>query len=108
MNKLSLALSAMLLLCTVARAGAATDPQREEMQRTLNAQTMASPFNAGDIKKAQEYAEDALKKNIPPPAQPPAYWQPGWSCASLAGYAYYSYYDYRDCVYYHRYYGHYW
>lgn len=81
---------------------------REEMQRALNQQVMAVPFNPGDIKKAQGYAEQAKKDGVVPAQQPPAYWQPGWTCGSLVGYAYYNYGDYRNCVYYNHYYGRYW
>ena len=84
------------------------DAERAERQRALNAEALASPFNAGDIKNAQAYAEDALKKGIVPVGQPPRYWQPGWDCGALTRYRYYSYSDYRDCVYHYRYYGRYW
>lgn len=78
------------------------------MQRALNAEVASSPFNPGDIKKAQQYADEALKKGIAPITQAPVYWQPGWTCASLTHYLYYRYSDYRNCVYHHRYYGRYW
>jgi hypothetical protein len=81
---------------------------REDMQRALNKETMATAFNPGDIKKAQAYAEEAKKQNVPPPAQPPAYWVPGWTCANMISYAGYAYGDYQGCVYYHHYYGRYW
>lgn len=108
---------AFLLLGTAAAAGTHgaalagdDDAAREEMQRKLNAEVMATPFNPGDIKKAEAWAEDAKKQGVAPQPQPPSYWQPGWTCASLIGYRayYYSYSDYRNCVYYHRYYGRYW
>jgi len=84
------------------------DAAREEVQKALNAQVMSTPFNAGDIKKAEAYAVEAKRKNLQPVAQPPAYWLPGWTCASIASHAYYSYVAYRDCVYYHHYHGRYW
>jgi hypothetical protein len=96
------------LLCLASATATAEDPAAEEMQRRLNEEVMASHFNAGDIKKAEAYAEDALKKGIPPVTAAPSYWQPGWTCDYLGSYRYYNYYDYRNCVYYHHYYGRYW
>jgi hypothetical protein len=84
------------------------DAAREEMQRKLNAETMATPFNPGDIKKATAYAEEAKRQNVVPVSQAPSYWMQGWTCASMSGYAYYNYTAYRDCVYYHHYHGRYW
>jgi hypothetical protein len=84
------------------------DKAREEMQRKLNESVMSSPFNAGDIKKAQAWAEDAKKQGVAPVPQAPSYWRPGWSCSNLTAYAYYNYMDYRNCVYHHYYYGRYW
>lgn len=87
---------------------ASADAARAEMQRSLNAEVLASAFNAGDVKKAEAYADDALKRGLQPVAQPPDYWQPGWDCAALTRYRYYVYSHYRDCIYYHRHYGRYW
>jgi hypothetical protein len=84
------------------------DKAREDMQRQLNQQVMSAPFNAGDIKKAEEYSENAKKEGVVPAAQGPAYWAPGWTCANIAAYRYYAYGDYQNCVYYHYYYGRYW
>jgi hypothetical protein len=93
------------------RAGAAdkdADAAREEMQKALNKEVMASPFNAGDINKATAYALDAKKQGLVPVPQGPTYWQPGWTCANMTVSPYYSYSSYRNCVYYHHYYGRYW
>lgn len=103
----------VFLACVLAAAPALADdpPQaqtKEQMQRSLNQQVMSSPFNAGDIAKAQAFAEDAFRRHIVPVARPPAYWVPGWTCANLTTYAYYSYPDYQNCVYYHYYYHRYW
>jgi hypothetical protein len=81
---------------------------REDMQRALNKEVMAAPFNPGDIKRAQAYAEEAKKLNVQPVAQPPSYWVPGWTCANMISYSGYFYGDYQSCVYYHHYYGRYW
>lgn len=97
----------VLVLCALSLPAGA-ESEMEAMQKRLNAEALASPFNAGDIKKADAYAEDALKKKVEPVAIAPSYWQPGWSCGHLTSYRYYNYYDYRNCVYYHRYYGRYW
>jgi hypothetical protein len=94
--------------CAAAIAADDAEKAREEMQRQLNQQVMSAPFNAGDIKKAESYAEEAKKQGVVPVPQPPRYWAPGWTCANLTGYAYYNYGDYRNCIYYHHYYGRYW
>jgi hypothetical protein len=100
----------LAVLNFLAGSAAAQDTQksREDMQRDLNAAVMATPFNPGDIKKAQAYAEEAKKQNVQPVAQPPAYWVPGWTCANMIHYAAYNYADYRGCVYHYHYYGRYW
>lgn len=95
----------VMLLCQGMPAGA--ESAAEAMQRQLNAEVLSSPFNPGDVKKAEAYADEALKNKVQPVAAP-SYWQPGWSCSNLTYYRYYSYYDYRNCIYYHRYYGRYW
>jgi hypothetical protein len=84
------------------------DAAKEEMQRALNSEVMSTPFNPGDAKKAQLYAEESKRRNVLPVAHPPSYWLPGWTCTTLTAYRYYSYAAYRDCVYYHHYYGRYW
>jgi hypothetical protein len=99
---------AAALIPLAAFAGESADKAREDMQRALNEQVMATPFNPGDIRKAQAWAEEAKKQNVAPVAQPPSYWQPGWTCGHLTGYAGYYYGDYRNCIYYHHYYGRYW
>lgn len=93
-------------LCTA--PALADDATRRAMQEQLNAEVMSRPFNAGDVQKAEQYAADALKRNIKPVSTPPPYWQKGWTCANLTGYRYYNYSHYRNCVYYNRYYGSYW
>ncbi|MET0382584.1 MAG: hypothetical protein ABW032_04090 [Burkholderiaceae bacterium] len=109
MSKLNLALIVALAgAAGPAAAAADEDQQRADMQRALNAQVMSQPFDPGDMAKANAYAAEAKKANTPPVMQPPAYWVPGWTCASLSGYQYYQYNDYRNCVYYHYYYHRYW
>jgi hypothetical protein len=97
-----------LWMISQATSAAANDAAREEMQRALNAETMASPFNPGDVNRALAFAQDAKRRNVVPVQQPPSYWMPGWTCASMTGYAHYDYSAYRNCVYYHHYYGRYW
>ena len=76
----------------------------EAMQDVMNQQTMDKPFNAGDQTALDAYLLEALKKGHPPPQKkPPMNWQPGWTCSNLQ----YSYHEYRNCLHYHRYYGHY-
>ncbi len=102
------ALAAWVGMAAVADEGSPTDKARDDLQRALNQQVMATPFNPGDIKKAQGYAEQAKKEGVLPVQQAPAYWQPGWTCGSLIAYQYYHYGDYRNCIYYNHYYGRYW
>lgn len=75
----------------------------EAMQKAMNQQTMERPFNPGDKAALDAYLAQALKSGLPPPQQAPANWQPGWTCNNLMN----SYYQYRNCLHYHRYYGHY-
>jgi hypothetical protein len=76
----------------------------EAMQKAMNQKTMERPFNAGDQAALDVYLAQALKSGLPPPQQqPPSNWQPGWTCNNLMS----SYYQYRNCLHYHRYYGHY-
>ncbi len=75
-----------------------------KMQQQLNAQVMQKPFTVEDTAKLDAYIKEAMKKDMKPEEKPPVAWQPGWTCANLM----YSYYDYRNCMYYYRYYGHYW
>jgi hypothetical protein len=97
-----------VLLLSFFQSSVRADAARDEMQKSLNAEVMNSPFDPGDVAKAKAYAEEAVKKAIPPTAVAPTYWQPGWTCSDLTSYRYYRYYDYRNCIYYHRYYGRYW
>lgn len=78
-----------------------------EMQRQLNAEVMAQPFDPGDVAKVDAYIKDALAKDIKPVTKAPSYWQPGYTCNHIRRY-HYSYRAYRNCLYHHRYYGRYW
>ena len=109
MNRRLIAVALLGAVISPARGGDGHDSKAQaDLQKQLNQQVMSSPFNAGDIKKAEAYAEEAKKANVQLVPRPPAYWGPGWTCANLTSYRYYYYNDYRNCVYYHRYYGHYW
>lgn len=102
------ALACLAALPAGAANDAAGDAAREAMQRALNERTMAAAFNPGDVAKAQTWAEQARRVNVAPVTAPPAYWNPGWTCANLTAYPGYIYNDYRNCIYYHHYYGRYW
>lgn len=84
-----------------ASAGESEDPV--EMQKQLNQGVMEKPFSVEDAAKIDAYITDAMKKDIKPQQTPPASWRSGYTCADLQ-----DYYEYRDCLYYYRYYGHYW
>ncbi len=102
-------LVACLSVCTltltwsgVLQAGEKED--MEAMQKQLNQNVFERPFNPGDKASIDAYLEQAIKSGtLPPQQQPPANWQPGWTCNNLMG----SYLQYRNCLHYHRYYGHY-
>lgn len=101
-----------LLLCLISvytgPALADKESDMAEIQRQLNAEVMAQPFDPGDPAKVDAYVREAMKKDLKPRTTAPDYWQPGWSCNHLTRYRHYRYTDYRDCVYHHRYYGRYW
>ena len=105
MNKLISMVLAMGLLLQAAVTLASEEEDMAEMQRQLNADVMAQPFDADDAARIDAYVRDAMKKDLKPPAAPPVYWQSGWSCADIR---YRSYRDYRNCIYYQRYYGRIW
>ncbi|MBI5719221.1 MAG: hypothetical protein HZC37_16260 [Burkholderiales bacterium] len=97
-----------MLLSLAAHATDDADRAREEAQRALNEHVIAQPFNPGDVRKAQAYAEQAKKEGVKPVAVAPTHWQPGWSCSNLTVHPAYAYADYRNCVYYFHVYGRYW
>lgn len=78
-----------------------------EMQRQLNAEVMAQPFDPGDIAKVDAYIKESMAKGIKPAGKAPSYWQPGYTCDYIRRYRY-RYNSYRNCLYHHRYYGRYW
>ncbi len=89
----------------LAQSKAAPESERERMQRQLNEQVMAAPFSVEDQAKIDAYVKNAMEKNLKPVANPPAYWRPGYTCASIYSYGWRAY---GDCSYYHRYHGRYW
>jgi len=105
--------TSIILVCAIALAmfvgfQVQASDTRAEMQRQLNEEVMSSPFDPGDVEKAEAWAKEAMKKDLKPVKVAPEYWQPGWTCSNLMHYRYYRYRHYRDCIYYHRYYGRYW
>jgi hypothetical protein len=103
----SVAGSLLLLGLTVSWHGTVSAGEKEDMaamQKQLNQSVLERPFNPGDKATIDAYLEQALKKGTPPPQQqPPANWQPGWTCNNLM----YSFSQYRNCLHYHQYYGRY-
>ncbi len=98
-----IAASALTLLTATGWAGEAED--LAEMQRQLNADVMAQPFDPADVARVDAYIEQAMKDNLQPQTQKPNWWQPGYTCNDAYRYGYR---HYRDCRYYYRYYGRYW
>ena len=84
-----------------------TDEEKDmaEMQRQLNADVMARPFDAADVARVDAYIEQAMKDNLKPVTKAPENWKPGYTCRDMRRYSYRSY---RDCRYHYRYYGRYW
>lgn len=74
------------------------------MQKQLNAETMARPFNAGDAKKIDADIDAALAKGLKPPTQPSPNWRQGYTCRDLWRYSRAEYYN---CRWYYRYHGRY-
>lgn len=107
-NRRSLLILVFCAGASMSAVAAQADDARREMQKALNEEILSSPFDPGDVEKANAYAEQAMKKNLKPVQAAPAYWQPGWTCNNLVSYRYYRYRDYRNCVHHHRYYGRYW
>ena len=94
-------------LCVIALSSQAAvfadDKDLEEMQKKLNQGVMEKPFSVEDTAKIDAYIKDAMQKDLKPKQEQPQTWRPGYTCANL-----HNYYEYRDCMYYYRYYGHYW
>ena len=98
--------SGCALALTMAMGGvlqAGENEDMEAMQKQLNQKVMERPFNPGDKAEMDAYLLQALKNGTLPSQQRPPNWQPGWTCNNLMS----SYYQYRNCLHYHRYYGHY-
>lgn len=75
----------------------------EAMQKALNQQVLDKPFYPGDKAAVDAYLDEAIKKGVKPIETKPQGWAPGWTCNNLM----YSFGAYRNCLHYHRYYGHY-
>ena len=76
-----------------------------EMQRQLNADIMAQPFDPSDVARVDAYIEQAMKDDLKPVTKAPDFWQPGYTCRDAYRYGYT---HYRNCRYHYRYYGRYW
>ena len=104
MHKIVLTLLVLAFAAPLSSAFADDEDDLAKMQQQLNAQVMQKPFTVEDTAKLDAYIKEGMKKNMKPKETPPTAWRPGWTCDNLM----YSYYDYRNCMYYYRYYGHYW
>jgi len=82
--------------------------QRAAAQKALNDQVMAKEFKVEDPKKIDAYVEEQMKKKVKPVEQPPARWQPGFTCNDLLHLQPVDWVGYRNCRYYYRYHGRYW
>lgn len=110
MNRLFILITTLLSFAFFSIANPALASEEDEMaamQRQLNAEVMAQPFDAGDMAKIDSFIKDAMAKDIKPVTKPPSYWQPGYSCDYIRRY-HYVYNTYRNCLYHYRYYGRYW
>ena len=104
---LASALGSVLVIISAAALAETPEERKKremaEIQRSLNAEVMAKPFEVEEMNKIDAYIAEAMKKNLVP--QPYKGSQPfvrGMTCAHLRGYVYR-----RNCRYYHRYHGHY-
>ncbi|MGK0440969.1 MAG: hypothetical protein ACJA0N_000764 [Pseudohongiellaceae bacterium] len=86
---------------------ASEEDEMAAMQKELNAEVLAQPFDAADVAKIDAYIDDALKNKRKPEGSAPSYWRQGYTCASIRRY-HYRYNAYRNCLYHYRYYGRYW
>ena len=83
---------------------AADEDELEAQQKLLNQEVMAQPFHAEEPEKVDAYIKESMEKNIKPLEYTGDHWQRGYTCHDMLRY---SWYEYRNCMYYHRYYGHY-
>jgi hypothetical protein len=90
-------------LCAGGVVFAGDEEDRAEIQKKLNQGVMEKPFSVEDTAKIDAYIKDAMQKDLKPNQEPPRSWRSGYTCANL-----HDYYEYRNCLYYYRYYGHYW
>lgn len=98
---------AFIFILSPSFALAGEEEDMAEMQKQLNAEVMAQPFDAADAAKVDAYIKEAMKNNIKPQGKAPSYWQPGYTCDYIRQYRY-RYRAYRNCMYHYRYYGRYW
>ena len=105
MKKTTLIVALVLSGLPFGSASAGEEEDMAAMQRALNAEVMARDFDPGDVKRADAYIEEAMKKGIKPEAAAPSFWRPGYTCVDARRY---SYAAYRNCRYHYRYYGRYW
>ena len=93
------------MICLVTQPGfASEEDDMAQMQKRLNAETMAKPFLAEEPEKVEAYIKEAMKKDLKPPEYEGTHWRRGYTCHDLLRY---SWREYRNCRYYHRYHGRY-
>jgi len=109
MKRVISAVVALLAMLSTSTVPVLADDEDDmaEMQRRLNQQVLERPFDAGDQAKVEAEVKEAMEKNLKPTVvTPPKVWRPHYhSCYDMVGA---SYYDVRNCLFYYRYYGHYW
>ncbi len=72
-------------------------------QKRFNEEVMSQPFYAEHPEQVNAYIRQAMKKRVKPQVYQGEHWKPGYTCQDMLQY---SWSEYRDCMYYHRYYGH--
>jgi len=85
-------------------AQASDEDDMAEMQKRLNAETMAKPFFVEDQKKIEAFIKKSMENNIKPLEYEGTHWRNGYTCRDLRRH---SWREYRNCNYYYRYYGYY-
>lgn len=81
---------------------ALAESEKKAIQNQLNQQIINRAFDPDDPNNLKAFLDDAVRKGIRPPLQPPAGWRPGYTCSNIINNGYTVY---RNCMLYYRYYG---
>lgn len=102
LKRLSLFTVTSFLFLAAQSGNALSEAEKKAIQNQLNQQVINKSFDPDNPADLEAYLDDAAQKGIKPPVQPPAHWQPGYTCNDILGFGYLGY---RNCMLYYRYYG---